>query len=73
MDKIARVGIDLAKKVFHVTAVDAEGGVWSASGFGERGFSPTWRGFRRAAWWRWRCAAAPITGGGLRFGTATRC
>ncbi|MCZ0944484.1 MAG: IS110 family transposase [Gammaproteobacteria bacterium] len=27
MDKVARVGIDLAKKVFHVTAVDAEGAV----------------------------------------------
>ena len=27
MDKVARVGIDLAKKVFHVTAVDAAGAV----------------------------------------------
>ena len=27
MDKVARVGIDLAKKVFHVTAVDDNGAV----------------------------------------------
>ena len=27
MDKVTRVGIDLAKKVFHVTAVDADGAV----------------------------------------------
>ena len=27
MDKVARVGIDLAKRVFHVTAVDADGAV----------------------------------------------
>ena len=26
MDKVARVGIDLAKKVFHVTGVDDNGG-----------------------------------------------
>ena len=25
MDKVARVGIDLAKRVFHLTAVDADG------------------------------------------------
>ena len=27
MDKVARVGIDLAKRVFHLTAVDADGAV----------------------------------------------
>ena len=27
MDQITRIGIDLAKKVFHVTAVDADGAV----------------------------------------------
>lgn len=32
MDEIARVGIDLAKKVFHVTALDAAGAVMDRKG-----------------------------------------
>ena len=37
MDKITRVGIDLGKRVFHVTAVDASGRVVQRNRFGRAG------------------------------------
>ena len=39
MENVTRVGIDLGKQVFHVTAVDAAGRWWNASGCGVLGCS----------------------------------
>ena len=72
MDKTARVGIDLAKKVFHVTAVDDKGAVLERKRCGGHSCSRTWHNCRQAAWWRWKRAGARITGRGSRCATSTR-
>ena len=63
-EKITRVGVDLAKRVFHVTAMDAEGGIVERKRLRRAGLRRTWRCCRRDAWWRWRRAAARTTGDG---------
>ena len=62
MDKITRTGIDWGKRAFHVTAVDASDRVWSATVSAGRDGNPAWQSFRFPLRWRWRPAAAPITG-----------
>ena len=61
---VTRVGLDLAKKVFQVHAVDARGEMVVARKVGARpARSPSLPSWCRA-WWRWRPAPRPITGGG---------
>ena len=62
MENVARVGIDLGKGVFHVTAVDAEGAVLERKRLRRAGLRGTCRICRAAARWRWRVAAGRTTG-----------
>ena len=62
MDNVARVGIDLAKKVFHVTAVDGGGAILERRRLRRAGLQSYLARLPGAAWWRWRRAAAPPLG-----------
>ena len=74
MDEITRVGIDLAKKLLHVTALDATGAVVDRKRLRRAGSSRIWRSCRGAASWPWRHVGAHTTGGGWQCGWATgRC
>ena len=69
MENVARVGIDLGKQVFHLTAVDAGGEVVERRRLRRTGLRSYLSELPRgAAWWRWRVAAGRTTGRGLRSG-----
>ena len=62
MENIARVGIDLAKRVFHVTAVDAAGAVVERRKLRRPGLQSYLARLPRAArsrWWRAAAATEP--------------
>ena len=63
MNEITTIGLDLAKHVFQVHGVDAEGRRFCASSFGGR---RCWRSSVdcRAVWWGWRRVRRRITGRG---------
>ena len=75
MDKVARVAaIDLAKRIFHVTAVDADGTVLERKRLRRAGLQSYLAQLPTGAWWRWRRAPARTTGVVWRAGWATgRC
>lgn len=73
MDKVTRVGIDLAKKVFHVTAVDADGAVLERKRLRRAGLQSFLACLPRAALWRWKPAAVHITRAEWPLGMVTAC
>ena len=71
LSSVTRLGLDLAKKVFQVHAVDANGEMVVARSLPAAGwsaFSPSFRG----VWWRWKRAHRPIIGGGNCWRSASK-
>ena len=68
--KVTRVGLDLAKNVFQVHAVDAAGEVVVTRKLRRSAVVSFSAGWRRV-WWRWRPARARIIGAARsrRWGT----
>ena len=66
MDKITRVGIDLGKRVFHVTALNGSDRVVERKRFGRAGLRGIGCEVAMEAW------AAPTTGAGMRSAWGTR-
>ena len=69
LSSVTRVGLDLAKKVFQVHAVDANGEMVLARKLARGrlvGF------FSRGVWWRRKRARRHITGGGNCWNVALR-
>ncbi len=63
------IGVDLAKNVFSVCEMDSTGRVLRRQDLKRDAFA-TWLGqHRRARWWRWKHAAARITGGDAAWNT----
>ena len=60
---VTRVGLDLAKRVFQVHAVEAKGEIVMARRLTRSQLSPFFASCHRA-WWRWRRAPRRIIGGG---------
>ena len=61
------VGVDLAKYLFSVCMMDGFGRVLLRRDFGATRLRCGWRSCRPARWWRWRRAAARITGRGAAW------
>jgi hypothetical protein len=72
MNEITTVGLDLAKNVFQVHAVDAGGTRFCASSFGGR---RCWHSSAdyRGVWWGWRRVRRRITGRASCVRWAMRC
>lgn len=71
MSEIARVGVDLAKKVFHVTAMDAAGTVLERKRLPWAGLQSYLAVSPRGCLVAMEACGAHTTGGGWRLGTAT--
>jgi len=70
MEDVITIGVDLAKSVFQVHGVDAAGTVVVRRQLRRRQVLPFFEKLR-PAWWAWRRARRPITGGGRSSGSAT--
>ena len=64
LSTVTRVGLDLAKRVFQVHAVDAKGEIVVARKLTRGQLDPVSSPSCRRAWWRWRRAPRRIIGGG---------
>ena len=63
LSTVTRVGLDLAKRVFQVHAVDAKGEIVVARKLTRGQLIPFFAELPRA-WWRWRRVPRRIIGGG---------
>ena len=70
MSNVTRVAIDLAKQVFHVSAMNDADEVVERKRLRRAGLRRTWRCCPRAARWRWRRARARTTGAVWQRATA---
>jgi hypothetical protein len=70
LSSVTRLGLDLAKKIFQVHAVDANGEIVVARKLaaGLSAFSPSFLG----VWWRWKRAHRHIIGGGNCWRSASK-
>ena len=71
IESVTRLGLDLAKKVFQVHAVDVNGEIVVARKLARGrlvGFSASFRG----VWWRWKRAHRHIIGGGNCWRSASK-
>ena len=73
MNETTRVAVDLAKRIFQVTAVDVDGNVVERRKLPPSGAAVVPGAVAEAASWPWSPAAAHTTGGGWRRATATGC
>ena len=64
------IGVDLAKSMFSVCAVDVAGHVQRRQDLGREAFALGLAKCRRAPWWRWKPAAVRTTGRGAVWRSA---